>query len=326
MKKKSSKLGNSKIEKNATNKLHKKSINDENKKTFYQRNYKKLIIIPVLLFLLSAFVIGSTIVKEKSPIYRDISLKGGLSAVVEVDNLNITPNELRTALEQKYPDNTFAISILDEGGDDRGFIIDIDLTTDDEEQFIANLSEIFGFDISDNYTSNFISPTLSDSFFREAGFAIIFSFIFMSVVIFLYFKKVVPSAAVVLSAIFDIVVTVGVLDFFEYKISIAGIGAIVMLIGYSIDTDILLTNRLIKEKNGESYFVKTFSAFKTGTLMSFTTLSAGAVALFVTNSNVIFEIALIMVVGLLVDYISTWVQNTGILLWWLQHEERKSKN
>jgi preprotein translocase subunit SecF len=90
-----------------------------------------------------------------------------------------------------------------------------------------------------------------------------------------------------------------------------------MLIGYSIDTDVLLTNRLIKER-GEDYFEKTYFAFKTGVLMTCTTLAAGIGALLLTNSEVIFEIALILVVGLLVDFISTWIQNSAILLWWLE--------
>jgi len=141
----------------------------------------------------------------------------------------------------------------------------------------------------------------------------------MSVVIFIYFKEFVPSFAVVLSGFFDLIVTLGILDYFEIKISIAGIGALLMLIGYSIDTDVLLTNRLIKEK-GDNYFEKTFDAFKTGLLMSITTLFAGLIALYTTNSNVIFQISLILVIGLVVDMVSTWIQNTGILLWWLERK------
>jgi len=133
----------------------------------------------------------------------------------------------------------------------------------------------------------------------------------------MYFKEFVPSFAVVLSAIFDITVTVGILNFLKFKISIAGIGALLMLIGYSIDTDVLLTNRLVRER-GTNYFEKTLYAFKTGSLMSATTLIASIIALILTNSQIISEIVFILTIGLLVDYVSTWIQNSAILLWWIE--------
>ena len=89
-----------------------------------------------------------------------------------------------------------------------------------------------------------------------------------------------------------------------------------MIVGYSIDTDVLLTNRVYKEK-GFDYFEKTFFAFKTGLLMSTTTLIAGLSAILLTNSDVISQIAIILVVGLLVDFISTWFMNASILYAWV---------
>jgi len=307
--------------------MTKKKVNKtETKKSFlgefYKKNYKKLMIIPMILFILSIISIISTYNSEGNPIYRDVSLKGGLSVTLKTDS-NIQVEDLNQKLLELYPEKSFAISITTDGGKNTGFIIDADITGEEEEVFKKNLETVFleKFESGESYNSNFISPTLSNAFFRQAIIALLVSFIFMSAVVFLYFRKPVPSGAVVLSAIFDIIVTIGILDLFKIKISVAGIGAIVMLVGYSIDTDVLLTNRLIKEE-GTNYFQKTFLALKTGSLMSFTTLMAGVVAMNVTNSPVIYEIALILVIGLLVDYISTWLQNSGILLWWLEKTEK----
>lgn len=297
--------------------VKKKSVKLEEvkKKSFYEKNFKKLLILPILLFVFSLVMIGLTIEKEGTPIYRDVSLKGGLSAIIEVQS-SMTDNQLKSNLEERFGQNSFSVSELYDGGDKIGFIIDTDL---EESDLISALSNIFNVEVStsDNYSSNFISPTLSNAFFKQAMYILAISFVLMSIVIFLYFKEFVPSGAVVLSAIFDIIVTVGILDLMGFKISVAGIGALMMLIGYSIDTDVLLTNRLIREY-GQDYFEKTFFAFKTGVLMSATTLIAGVAALFITNSAIIFEIAMILVVGLLVDFVSTWLQNAGILLWWLE--------
>ncbi len=297
----------------------KKKTQEKTKYSFYQKNYKNLMIFPIVLFVLALISIFNTVGVDGTPIHRDISLKGGLSAIIVVPT-EISVDEFSTVLENNFPSNTFAISETFEQGIREGFIVDTDLDEDSFKQFIENYFQT-AFEFGDNYSSNFISPTLSSAFFKQAVFILLISFVLMSSVIFLYFREFVPSGAVVLSALFDIIVTIGVLDFFGFKISIAGIGALLMLIGYSIDTDVLLTNRLIKEF-GDNYFEKTFDAFKTGTLMSFTTLIAGVAAIFLTNSDIIAEIATILVVGLLVDYVSTWLQNTGILLWWLEKKQR----
>jgi len=283
----------------------------------YKKNYRKLLIIPILFFLFSIFIISQTISSEGVPIYRDISLKGGLSVILNVDT-QTTQKEFEDYLRQLKPQDSFKVSEVFEEGLRTGFVID---TSMDEKEFIDILSNYFkkDFVIGENYSSNFISPSLSNSFFKQAMVVLLVSFILMSIVIFVAFRQFVPSFAVVLSAFFDLIVTVGILDLMKFEISIAGIGALLMLIGYSIDTDVLLTNRLYKEF-GENYFEKLADAFKTGILMTSTTLVAGVGALFFTNSDVIFEIALILVLGLVVDFISTWLQNTGILLWWLEHK------
>ncbi|MCA9459791.1 MAG: protein translocase subunit SecF [Nanoarchaeota archaeon] len=284
---------------------------------FYKKSYKFFMVIPVIFFILAIYFIFQTIPIDGTPIYRDVSLKGGVSAIVNIDSV-IGQEELLTKLENQYKQNSFSVSELYSKGVRSGFVIDTDLEDNELKSLLNTIFETKFVD-GENYNSNVISPSLSNAFFSQAIKILIVSFVLMSIVIFIYFREFVPSFAVVLSGLFDLIVTLGILDFFEIKISIAGIGALLMLIGYSIDTDVLLTNRLIKEK-GDNYFEKTFDAFKTGILMSMTTLFAGLIALYVTNSNVIFQISLILVIGLLVDMVSTWIQNAGILLWWLERK------
>lgn len=285
---------------------------------FYKANYKKFLVFPIVLLLLSFVFIFIATQEDGTPIYRDISLKGGLSAIITIDT-EITSQDYLDYLNSEYPSNSFKVSELFQEGERSGFIVDTDL---DEEIFKQSSEEFLGssLELGNNYVSNFISPTLSNSFFQQAIIILVISLLFMSAVIFIYFKEFIPSLAVVLSAVFDLIVTIGVLNLLKFEISVAGIGALLMIIGYSIDTDVLLTNRLIKER-GDNYFEKAFDAFKTGSLMTVTTLSAGIVAMILTNSAVIFEIALILVIGLIVDYISTWVQNSSIILWWLNSKK-----
>ena len=308
-------------------------MNKKNKKieissileNMYMNHRKKLLFFPMILLILSFVTISLAIQKDGTPIYRDISLKGGLSTIIEIEQ-TFSSQELQIKLEENNPDYSFRVVDLIMNSRNAGYVIDTDL---EEEKFMASFEEITGtkleYDV--NYNSNYISPSLSLAFFKQAIIILIISFLLMSTVIFLYFREIIPSVAVIVSAIFDIVVTIGILNLFGINLSIAGVGALLMIIGYSIDTDVLLANRLLKEKNNEDSNVqKVINAQYTGTLMSLTTLAAGVAALILTNSTIIAEIAIILIIGLLVDYISTWFQNTVILLSWLEKKEKNHKN
>ena len=301
------------------NKEEKKIPTKEKLSSFYKKSYKFFLIIPFLLLIFTFFSISHTLKNDGTVIYRDVTLKGGVSAVVNI-NSHLSQQEIINHLKKEYPNNTFRISELFSKGKRIGFIIDTDMKNKDLKIALSKIfkTEMIG---GKNYNANVVSASLSASFFSQAIKILIVSFTLMSIVVFLYFKEFVPAGAVVLSGLFDMIVTIGVLDYFGVRISISGIGAILMLIGYSIDTDVLLTNRLVREK-GNNYFEKVFDAFKTGILMSLTTLFAGLVALFLTNSSIIFQISLVLVIGILVDIISTWIQNTAILLMYF---DRKNK-
>jgi preprotein translocase subunit SecF len=72
----------------------------------------------------------------------------------------------------------------------------------------------------------------------------------MGLVVFFYFRSIAPSLAVILEAFSDIIVTLAIFNLTGIKLSTAGIAAFLMLIGYSVDTDILLSTRVLKRKDG----------------------------------------------------------------------------
>ena len=127
--------------------------------------------------------------------------------------------------------------------------------------------------------------------------------------------------AVIAAAVADIVITIAIVNIIGINISTAGLAAFLMLIGYSVDTDILLTTRVLKRKEG-TVLKRIFSAFKTGILMNFTTFIAIVIALSITSSDVIKQIMIILLIGILVDQVSTWIQNVGILRWYLENKEK----
>jgi len=132
-----------------------------------------------------------------------------------------------------------------------------------------------------------------------------------------YVRFSIPSAAVILAAISTIVFTLAVVNIMGMRLSTAGIAAFLMLIGYSVDTDILLTTRFSKASNK---YEGVKNALKTGLTMECSTAAAALVALIFTRSDVIREIMTIVFIGLIADIFFTWIQNAGILR--LHHERR----
>tara|TARA_Y100000031_G_C7931710_1_gene253012 strand:- start:102 stop:425 length:324 start_codon:yes stop_codon:yes gene_type:complete len=102
------------------------------------------------------------------------------------------------------------------------------------------------------------------------------------------------------------------------KVSSAGITAVLMLIGYSVDSDIMLTTRLLKRQGELNKNLS--SAFKTGMTMTLTSIIALSVALFITQSFsiVLSQIFTILLIGLGFDILNTWTTNASILKWYME--------
>ena len=152
--------------------------------------------------------------------------------------------------------------------------------------------------------------------------ALAVAFLFMGLVVFIYFRTFIPSAAVILAAFSDIAVALAVMNMFDVRIGTAGIAAFLMLIGYSVDTDILLTVRVLKRKEG-TVMDRIISSIKTGMTMTITAIISIIVALAVTQSEVIRQIMLILLIGLIADIFNTWIQNVGLLRIYVEKKAKK---
>ncbi|MBU0535935.1 MAG: protein translocase subunit SecF, partial [Nanoarchaeota archaeon] len=173
---------------------------------------------------------------------------------------------------------------------------------------------------SDDYSTNFIGSSLGANFFRQTIIAIIIAFVAMAIVVFFYFRVPIPAFAVILSALSDIVGTVAIINLLDIKVSTGGIAALLMLIGYSVDTDILLTTRVFKRKEG-TLMEGIYSSAKTGLTMTFTSIAAVIVAIVFSQSEALRQIMTILLIGLILDLPNTWIQNAGILRWYMERKK-----
>ncbi len=294
---------------------------------FYDKKYKPLMLIPITLLVLAIIIIGIQTATTGSFIHKDVSLKGGVTLTITKET-NIDITQLEKSLEQKFTNNDISIRSIKKAGTQIGVIVVADIEGTNKEQlnsFIDVIESKIGYELrEEDYSIEIMGSSLGASFFKEAIIALIFAFILMSVVVFAYFRTLIPSLAVVLSALSDIVVTLAIVDLIGMKLGTGGIAAFLMLVGYSVDTDMLLTTRLLKRKEG-TVFERTISSVKTGMLMTLTTMVALIVGIIFVQSAVIRQIMIIVLIGLFVDIINTWIQNVGILRLYIE-KKQKPKN
>lgn len=284
-------------------------------KNIYDKCYKIIILIPLILFIISIIYIYTFYQQNGDFINKDISLTGGTSITV---NSAVDLTELKQFLSTKFSDfNVREVSDLTTG-EQLAFIVEVP-----EEQAVVKsaLENYLGFELTEENSSiEFTGSSLSGSFYSQLKFAILISFILMSIVVLIIFRTFVPSLIVVYCAFVDIVMTLAVVDLVGMKISSAGIVAFLMLIGYSVDSDILLTTRVLRRKENANLNSIIYGAFKTGITMTLTSLVAVLVCLFITRnlSGILSQIFTILSIGLSFDIFNTWITNASIIKWYAE--------
>jgi len=265
---------------------------------------KQLVIIPLVVLAISLVVLAYATATVGMPVKPGIDFSGGTAVNV------ITPDssdQLR-AVFADYP----LVSISE--GLNNGKFLTFAAMDDAKYQSLAKL-------VSEKYPNARIDQ-IGESFGKtlqdQAFFAMILAFIGMAIVVFLAFRTFVPSCAVVLSAFADMAMTAAMMNVVGIPLTLGTTAALLMLIGYSVDSDILLTTRVLKRQGKLND--KLTGAFHTGIIMTSTTLAA-VVVLFVVSwlgqVQVVEEISAVLLIGLVFDIMNTWLTNVGILKWYV---------
>ncbi|NOZ82079.1 MAG: protein translocase subunit SecF [Candidatus Micrarchaeota archaeon] len=252
-------------------------------------NYKTLLGIPILIFFLSILGLGYIL---SAGISKDIDFRGGTQITVEGD----------------VPEN-FEGAVIRKIGPGKKTIIEIPFEKDPSE-IISKLKEM-GFT---KYQVRTVGPSLGENFLSQSVFALCIAFLFMALLVFVVFRNPLPSLYVILAAAFDIIETFVATQFLGIKLSLPVFAALLLLIGYSVDTDILLTTRVLRSEGKIDEKIK--GAMKTGLMMTATTLSV--LLVLIPVGTVISLIATVLLIGLLFDLVNTWLMNAVMLKWYVQ--------
>ena len=275
-------------------------------------NHKILIAVPIILALLSLVLIGF------NGLEQGVDLKGGSQAELQLLG-SVTPTELENTLDTKL--NTNNIKVTSNGNNKVTVELENNINSSTFTSALDGKAKVISY--------NEIGPVLSEEAMGQIYIAMIFAFLFMAITVFIVFREPVPSVAIILAALCDILIALGGMSILKIPLSIASVGALLMLIGYSVDTDILLTTRLLKRREG-TVEERAKNAMYTGLTMSFAAIAAMGILYIVTilvmpEATTLSNISAVLVIGLIGDILSTWLMNLGILKTYIDWRQSKKQ-
>ncbi|MEW6748181.1 MAG: hypothetical protein AB1295_00530 [Candidatus Micrarchaeota archaeon] len=252
----------------------------------------------------------------------------GLLPAVSYLEVASLQNETKSAeyLEQKERLDGMADEMFSLAGISRA-TLNLTSTNDLQREFSAAYSKVYSnyqhsisgpLDKHISYSSisvQTVSPGLSTHFIDVAMNVVLFAAVLSLILVFAFFRSLVPSLAVLTGAFCDIIIALGAMGLFGIPLTLASFAAILMLLGFSLDTDILLTTRMLKRKGDPRE--NAHDAMKTGLTMSLTAViafSALFVLAIITRIPTYYEISAVALAGLVGDMFATWGINAVMIL------------
>jgi len=267
---------------------------------------RQLLAVPLAVLFVALLIIGGWYVMTGSPVNPGLEFTGGTELRLAVDDADGQPREqIRDAFSQEpetiqsNADGTYTVTFQS---------TDVDAL---RSQAIAAFGE-------DGYRSgSVVSPSFGSRTLTLALAGIAVAFAGMSVVVFVLFRSLVPCVAVLASALSDILIPLAVMNLLGIELSLGTIVALLMLIGYSVDSDILLNDHVLRRPG--DFYESVYRAMRTGVTMTLTSLSAMAVMAVVARLfgiELLASIGIVLVFGLLADLMNTYMMNLSLLRWY----------
>jgi len=262
---------------------------------------KQMIAVALLVSALlgfSAALIG---------VPRSIEFTGGSMIRIRSENAP-DPSAVENLLEESL-DADVSVDIVGGGLDVK---TQLKLTEGQKSTVRELLSSEFGISSGD-VNMDALGANIIAIYFGQAVTALAGAFIAMAVIIMIAFRRRTPVGAILLAVALDMVCVFGLMSIFRVELSLASLAGILMLIGYSVDTNILLSTNLLKRTEGEPR-ERLATAMRTGLMMTGTTMVPLVALNVLTTAPQLYQLTMVLIFGILADVINTWVLNAGILL------------
>ncbi len=283
---------------------------------------KRLVAIPLIILLISVAVLSYTQLSIDSPVRLGMDFVGGTMVKIRTDE---TVDELSVKF------SAFPIKLVAKTDVGNEKMIRFKPMSETQKEELEDMLDK-DYETGEYEIPKSMDPIFGEQFRIQTVYALAIAFILMAVVVFVVFRAVIPPLAVIFAAFSDIVIAIACMDIIGMELSLGTVAALLMLIGYSVDSNILLTTDLLRKKGEVNEKLR--GAMKTGLTMTSTTLSA-VFAMFLVSSfihlfsahfaaiPILRDISIVLLFGLIMDLMNTWLFNAGVLRWYIEHKERK---
>ena len=264
---------------------------------------RQLAAVPLAVLVLALAVIGGNVATQGTPVDPGLEFSGGTELRVNA------PGESTATVDDAFSTDPSAVRQVGEGS----YLV----TFENQSAEISRLEEeaqAAGYEVEASYT---VSASFGAESQRFALVGVGIAFLGMSALVFVLFRTFVPSIAVVVSAFSDIVIPVALMNLLGIELTLGTVGALLMLIGYSVDSDILLNNHVLR-RSGD-FYESVRRAMRTGVTMTLTSLSAMIVMTAVATAfgiQLLAAIGTVLVFGLAADLMNTYMLNLSLLRWY----------
>ena len=265
----------------------------------------KLMPVPIILFLFSIAVFVYNQYKYGDFILKDIDLKGGTLITIE-SNQPINTNQLQDYLAKKF--SPVSVSGL---ATSTGFGANVEVGSKVNTSLVIQEIKNFGIQMK-SFSVETIGPELGSMFFWQVSELLIAAYILMSIVIYVVYRNFISSFGIVFASLANILTTLALTSLLGIRVSFAGFAGLLMLIAYTVDTNIVLTTKVL-HATPEKFYKEYKIALITGLTLIATVTTTMIITQFVSTSHLLVNIAQILSVGFVNDLAYTWILNAGLL-------------
>ena len=267
---------------------------------------RQLVAVPLAVLAVALLVVVGWYVMTGAPANMGLEFTGGTELRLDVEG-----EDPRGQIDEAFTAEPESVQQVPE---DESFVVTFgegEVTTTELEQQ-ANEAGI------DILTIDAVSASFGTDTGLLAVGGVAVAFVGMSLLIFGMFRTFVPSIAVVISAFSDVMIPLAMMNLLGINLTLGTVAALLMLIGYSVDSDILLNNSILR-RSGD-FYESTNRAMRTGVTMTLTSIGAMSmmtVLAFFFGIEIMTAIGLILVIGLLADLMNTYLLNVSLLRWYV---------
>ncbi|WIV66807.1 protein translocase subunit SecF [Natrialbaceae archaeon AArc-T1-2] len=266
---------------------------------------RQLAAVPLAVLAVALAILGGWYLAFGMPVDAGIEFAGGTELTIETE---ADESEIEAAFEEE-PSSVQSVQAEADQYIVQFTSPDSEALTDQAE---ANLG---GGDVVQQTSS--VSPSFAAQAQQTALLGLAVAFVGMSIIAFLLFRTFVPSIAIVASAFSDLVIPLAFMNIVGIELTLGTVAALLLLIGYSVDSDILLNNHVLR-RTGD-FYESTYRAMRTGVTMTVTSMVAMlvmAISGYIFGVELLASVGIILFVGLAADLMNTYMLNLSLLRWY----------